>query len=88
MPWGEPMFEELTYCTRCCMPETTEGIAFDELGVCQACQSAEQKIHIDWAARERDLRGILDRYRKSGRRLRLHRPDQRRKGQRPSSCTC
>ena len=63
MPWGEPMFEELTYCTRCCMPQSTEGIAFDELGVCQACQSAEHKMRIDWAARERDLRGILDRYR-------------------------
>jgi N-acetyl sugar amidotransferase len=42
------------------MPETNEGIVFDEMGICQACQSAEQKIHIDWVAREKQLRKILD----------------------------
>jgi N-acetyl sugar amidotransferase len=42
------------------VPQTQEGVVFDELGVCQACQSAEQKIHIDWAERERDLRRTLD----------------------------
>jgi N-acetyl sugar amidotransferase len=58
-PAGKP-FAHLRYCVRCCIPQTQEGVIFDELGVCQACQSAEQKIHIDWAARERVLRGILD----------------------------
>jgi N-acetyl sugar amidotransferase len=43
------------------MPETQEGIVFDELGVCQACQSSEQKIHIDWVKREKQLREILGR---------------------------
>jgi N-acetyl sugar amidotransferase len=42
------------------MPETQEGIKFDEMGICQACQSSEHKIHIDWAARERELRRILE----------------------------
>jgi N-acetyl sugar amidotransferase len=56
---GKP-FPHLRYCIRCCMPQTQEGIEFDELGVCQACQSAEQKIHIDWAERERDLRKIFE----------------------------
>jgi N-acetyl sugar amidotransferase len=51
--------EGLKYCTRCCIPETQEGVSFDELGVCQACQSSEQKMHIDWAKRERALRDIL-----------------------------
>src|SRR5438067_8655679 len=60
---GAPLFPEIHYCSRCCMPETNEGIKFDEMGICQACQSAEQKIHIDWAARERQLREILDHYR-------------------------
>ncbi len=54
------MFENLKYCVRCCMPETQEGIKFDEMGICQACQSAEQKIHIDWAEREKQLRKIID----------------------------
>ena len=56
---GQP-FAHLQYCVRCCVPQTQEGVVFDELGVCQACQSAEQKIHIDWAERERDLRKTLD----------------------------
>ncbi len=57
------LFAQLKYCTRCCMPETTEGIDYDEMGICQACRSAEQKIHIDWTARERELRKMLDHYR-------------------------
>jgi len=58
-PAGKP-FTHLQYCVRCCIPQTQEGVVFDELGVCQACQSAEQKIHIDWTARERALREVLD----------------------------
>jgi len=58
-PAGKP-FRHLQYCVRCCIPQTQEGVVFDELGVCQACQSAEQKIHIDWTAREKALREILD----------------------------
>ena len=58
-PAGKP-FQHLQYCVRCCIPQTQEGVVFDELGVCQACQSAEQKIHIDWTEREKKLREILD----------------------------
>jgi len=58
-PAGRPL-RHLQYCVRCCIPQTQEGVVFDELGVCQACQSAEQKIHIDWTEREGVLRGILD----------------------------
>jgi N-acetyl sugar amidotransferase len=58
-PAGQP-FAHLRYCVRCCIPQTQEGVVFDELGVCQACQSAEQKIHIDWTVRERALRELLD----------------------------
>jgi len=46
------------------MPETNEGIKFDEMGICQACQSAEQKIHINWAEREIELKRILEEYKK------------------------
>jgi len=42
------------------MPETQEGIIFDEMGICQACQSSEQKIHIDWIKREKQLRALLE----------------------------
>lgn len=44
------------------MPETVEGIRFDEMGICQACQSSEQKIHINWVERENKLRSILEHY--------------------------
>jgi N-acetyl sugar amidotransferase len=44
------------------MPETNEGIKFDDMGICQACQSQEQKIHINWTEREKELRKILEYY--------------------------
>lgn len=60
--YGKPMFKGMHYCVRCCMPESNEGIKFDEMGICQACQSSEQKIHIDWVAREKELRKLLEHY--------------------------
>ena len=60
---AEPLFKnELRYCVRCCMPETAEGIQFDERGVCNACNSSEEKMHINWEQRERDLREKLERH--------------------------
>jgi len=43
------------------MPETQEGISFDDLGICKACQSSEQKIHINWVEREIEFRKIVER---------------------------
>lgn len=61
--YGKPLYDKkLQYCVRCCMPETNEGIKFDEMGICQACQSQEQKIHINWTEREQQLRKILESY--------------------------
>ncbi len=59
---NKPLFENkgIKYCIRCCMPETQEGLSFDEMGICQACQSSEQKIHINWVEREKQLRKILE----------------------------
>ena len=56
--YGSPLYSNLQYCKRCCMPETNEGMKFDEMGICLACQSAEQKIHINWAEREIQLKEI------------------------------
>lgn len=50
----------IKYCIRCCIPETQEGVSFDDMGVCTACRSSEDKMHIDWTARERQLRAILE----------------------------
>lgn len=53
------ILRNVRYCIRCCMPETQEGIEFDELGICTACQSSEQKMHIDWKEREKKLSALL-----------------------------
>ena len=46
----------INYCIRCCIPETQEGTSFDELGICVACRSSEDKMHIDWSNKEKELR--------------------------------
>ena len=62
---GRPPFENLRYCARCCIPETSEGTAFDEMGICRACESSEQKMRINWAEREQQLRRILEEAKRS-----------------------
>ena len=42
------------------MPETTEGIEFDENGICTACTSSEQKMHINWNERRELLESLLE----------------------------
>lgn len=53
----------IRYCTRCCLPETMEGISFDEFGICVPCRSSEEKMHIDWTERKKTLEGIIDSFR-------------------------
>lgn len=61
---GKPLYHgKLRYCLRCCMPETAESLAFDEMGMCQPCRSSEQKMHINWNEREEKLRELLEEYR-------------------------
>ncbi|MBF0283184.1 MAG: N-acetyl sugar amidotransferase [Magnetococcales bacterium] len=42
-----------------------ETIHFDAEGVCDACRTIEQKKRVDWAERERQLRALCDRFRKT-----------------------
>jgi N-acetyl sugar amidotransferase len=56
---GDPLFRNIKYCKRCCMPETNEFQEFDEMGICNACRSSEQKMKIDWNAREKKLAKIF-----------------------------
>ena len=72
---------EVKFCTRCVISNqrpnsavefqhTRESkkqtIAFDAEGVCDACRFAEQKRNfIDWDAREKALRELCDRFRKT-----------------------
>ena len=57
---GKPLFDKyLTYCVRCCLPETVIGIKFDERGICNGCNSSEEKMHIDWDKRHQELKKKL-----------------------------
>ena len=59
-----PILNNLRRCSRCAMPETHETILFDEEGVCNVCRQHDYKqSQIDWAARERELVELIDRYR-------------------------
>jgi len=65
--YGKQPYGNLRYCIRCCMPETSEGITFDKMGMCRGCQSSEHKMHINWVERKKELEGILEYYKdKSG----------------------
>jgi N-acetyl sugar amidotransferase len=54
--------DKLQYCTRCCLPETMEGITFDEFGVCTPCRSSEEKMHINWKDKQSELIEILKKF--------------------------
>jgi len=51
-PGSSTRFKCLIYWIRCCMPETQEGVKFDDLGIRQACQSSEHKNHINYLWRK------------------------------------
>lgn len=57
--------KSLKYCNRCVMPETTEGLEFDENGICTACTSSEQKMHINWKERREILESLIDEAKKN-----------------------
>lgn len=42
------------------MPETQDGQAFDDMGFCNVCRSAEQKMRINWMERRSALERILE----------------------------
>ena len=51
----------MKYCKKCVQPDTRPGIYFDEKGVCGACLYQEEvQGEIDWNAREKELRDIVD----------------------------
>jgi N-acetyl sugar amidotransferase len=53
----------MRYCEKCVMPDTKPDLKFGEDGVCGACESFSKRQAIDWSAREREFREILERYR-------------------------
>ncbi|MEJ2754696.1 MAG: N-acetyl sugar amidotransferase, partial [Gammaproteobacteria bacterium] len=45
------------------MPHTKPDLKLDEVGVCNACRSYENRVEIDWQQRARELCEIAERYR-------------------------
>ncbi len=57
---------EVRFCTRCVMSNQRPKTLFDAEGVCSACRFAERKqTGIDWAEREKELRALFDRFRRT-----------------------
>ena len=58
---GVGLYENsIRYCSRCCLPETMEGIEFDDFGICTPCRSSEEKMHINWEEKEKTISDIFD----------------------------
>lgn len=56
--------KDVRFCTRCVVSNQRPRITFNEEGVCSACEYAYRKHNvIDWSARERELRLLLDAHR-------------------------
>lgn len=51
----------MKYCTRCLYPDTKPDLSFDEAGVCSACKAYENRVQIDWEAREKEFREYCER---------------------------
>jgi len=52
----------MKYCTKCVQPDTRPGgVSFDENGVCGPCRFTEMEKHVDWTAREAELKKIAER---------------------------
>ena len=58
--------KQLKRCTKCLMPITRPRIAFDDAGVCNACQWSVEKKDIDWKARWKQLEAMCNKFRSTG----------------------
>ena len=50
----------INYCARCVTPSSRPRVAFDDLGICNACYHSEQKPDINWDERKTEFLKILD----------------------------
>ena len=58
--------DEVKFCSKCVISNQRPRIIFDDSGVCNACNYAEKKMGtIDWKERERELKDLLDQYRRT-----------------------
>ena len=53
---------KIQYCKRCVTPNTRPRIEFDEKGVCNACRFADHKKTINWKAKEKELKKLVEKF--------------------------
>jgi N-acetyl sugar amidotransferase len=53
----------LKYCIKCVLPNTKPHLPFDGEGVCDACLNYENRSLVDWVAKKKELKEVLNRYR-------------------------
>ncbi|OGD85215.1 flagellin modification protein, PseA, partial [Candidatus Curtissbacteria bacterium RIFCSPHIGHO2_01_FULL_41_13] len=51
------------YCKKCVMPNTKPDLFFDDRGICDACQSVELKVAVDWNARRKEFEKLIEKFR-------------------------
>ena len=56
---------QVHWCSNCLAMSTRPRICFDERGRCNACQWMEKKETLDWVAREKELKALLDKHRRN-----------------------
>jgi N-acetyl sugar amidotransferase len=65
--WDFSALKDLKRCSRCVLPETVAGIAFDEQGVCNICKNAEKKQKMNFVERETELKELIQQFKGSRR---------------------
>ena len=64
MNTGKPLFDKtLNYCNRCCMPETNEGMEFDELDYAKHVAPASRRCELIGVKGDAELEKVLESYR-------------------------
>jgi N-acetyl sugar amidotransferase len=54
----------MQYCKSCVLPDTRPNLILNAEGVCNACLSHGAKPFVDWSARERDFRKLVEQVRR------------------------
>ena len=63
---AESLPKEVKFCVKCVNSNQRPRIVFDEEGVCSACRHLERKQkEINWEQREKELKALCDKYRRS-----------------------
>jgi N-acetyl sugar amidotransferase len=53
----------IIYCKNCVMPATKPDLKINEAGICNACESFQERGEINWDDRRAELEAVLEKYR-------------------------